>query len=135
MLHLKQTNIRLADKCSSWPDLKNQSSRKIIMAMSLHRGAVFGRRLLASTPSNPLATSVPFIPSGTRRLKSTGTPVNMGVMFVPQQEAWLVERMGKFNTILEPGLNFLIPILDKVLLQKVGSSSLDIFQLKQILTT
>merc|ERR1719362_2701086 len=35
-------------------------------------------------------------------------------MFVPQQEAWLVERMGKFNTILEPGLNFLIPILDKV---------------------
>jgi len=40
--------------------------------------------------------------------------VNMGVMFVPQQEAWLVERMGKFNTILEPGLNFLIPILDKV---------------------
>ena len=43
----------------------------------------------------------------------------MGVMFVPQQEAWLVERMGKFNTILEPGLNFLIPILDKVLSQKV----------------
>merc|ERR1711994_1147166 len=39
---------------------------------------------------------------------------NMGVMFVPQQEAWLVERMGKFNTILEPGLNFLIPVLDKV---------------------
>merc|ERR550525_2196245 len=35
-------------------------------------------------------------------------------MFVPQQEAWLVERMGKFNTILEPGLNFLIPVLDKV---------------------
>jgi len=84
------------------------------MAMSLHRGAVFGRRLLASTPG--LSTSVPLTPSGTstRRLKSTGTPVNMGVMFVPQQEAWLVERMGKFNTILEPGLNFLIPILDKV---------------------
>merc|ERR1719507_1881430 len=82
--------------------------------MSLHRGAVFGRRLLANTPG--LSTAVPLTPSGTstRRLKSTGTPVNMGVMFVPQQEAWLVERMGKFNTILEPGLNFLIPILDKV---------------------
>merc|ERR1712012_1425574 len=38
----------------------------------------------------------------------------MGVMFVPQQEAWLVERMGKFNTILEPGLNVLVPLLDKV---------------------
>jgi len=84
--------------------------------MSLHRGAVFGRRLFASTtatgPLLPLL-STSFIPSGTR-LKSTGTPVNVGVMFVPQQEAWLVERMGKFNTILEPGLNFLIPILDKV---------------------
>merc|ERR1711934_1292575 len=48
------------------------------------------------------------------RYKSGGTPINTVVMFVPQQEAWLVERMGKFNTILEPGLNFLIPILDKV---------------------
>lgn len=35
-------------------------------------------------------------------------------MFVPQQEAWIVERMGKFNRILEPGLNVLIPILDKI---------------------
>lgn len=26
-------------------------------------------------------------------------------MFVPQQEAWIVERMGKFNRILDPGLN------------------------------
>ena len=47
------------------------------------------------------------------RLKS-GTPVNVGVMFVPQQEAWVVERMGKYSTILAPGLNFLIPVLDKV---------------------
>lgn len=45
---------------------------------------------------------------------SSGTPVNLGVMFVPQQEAWVVERMGKFHKILEPGINFLIPVLDKV---------------------
>jgi len=36
------------------------------------------------------------------------------VMFVPQQEAWVVERMGKFHRILEPGINILIPVLDKV---------------------
>ncbi len=36
------------------------------------------------------------------------------VMFVPQQEAWVVERMGKFSKILEPGVNVLIPVLDKV---------------------
>lgn len=88
--------------------------------MSLHRGAVFGRRLLASSSHGnlPLLASST-VPSNSllllpQRHKASGTPVNMGVMFVPQQEAWLVERMGKFNTILEPGLNFLIPVLDKV---------------------
>merc|ERR1719412_748408 len=42
------------------------------------------------------------------------TPINTVVLFVPQQEAWVVERMGKFNKILEPGLNVLVPLLDKV---------------------
>ncbi|CRL02493.1 CLUMA_CG015213, isoform A [Clunio marinus] len=44
----------------------------------------------------------------------TTTPINLGIMFVPQQEAWVVERMGRFSRILNPGLNFLIPILDEV---------------------
>jgi len=42
------------------------------------------------------------------------TPMNTIMMFVPQQEAWVVERMGKYNKILEPGLNVLVPLLDKV---------------------
>ena len=29
-------------------------------------------------------------------------PINSIVMFVPQQEAWVVERMGKFYKILQP---------------------------------
>ncbi|NWV71526.1 STML2 protein, partial [Malurus elegans] len=45
---------------------------------------------------------------------NSGLPVNIGVLFVPQQEAWVVERMGKFHRILEPGLNFLIPLLDRI---------------------
>lgn len=28
--------------------------------------------------------------------------MNTVVLFVPQQEAWVVERMGKFHRILEP---------------------------------
>ncbi|KRT79295.1 hypothetical protein AMK59_7532, partial [Oryctes borbonicus] len=44
----------------------------------------------------------------------TSTPINTVIMFVPQQEAWVVERMGKFHRILEPGLNILIPVIDKV---------------------
>ncbi|NXU79388.1 STML2 protein, partial [Oreotrochilus melanogaster] len=45
---------------------------------------------------------------------NSGLPMNVGVLFVPQQEAWVVERMGKFHRILEPGLNFLIPLLDRI---------------------
>ena len=36
------------------------------------------------------------------------------VCIVPQQEAHVVERLGKFHSVLEPGLNFLIPFLDRV---------------------
>ena len=33
---------------------------------------------------------------------------------VPQQEAWVIERLGKFDKILQPGLNILIPIVQRV---------------------
>ena len=33
---------------------------------------------------------------------------------VPQQEAYVVERLGRFHAVLSPGLNFLIPFLDRV---------------------
>ena len=41
-------------------------------------------------------------------------PANTILRFVPQQTAWLVERMGKFNRILQPGLAILIPFLDRI---------------------
>ena len=37
-----------------------------------------------------------------------------GVRIVPQQSAWVVERLGRFHTVLEPGLNLIIPFLDRV---------------------
>ena len=40
--------------------------------------------------------------------------MNTAILFVPQQEAWVVERMGKFHEILNPGFNFLIPVIDKI---------------------
>ncbi|KAM9323690.1 stomatin-like protein 2, mitochondrial [Pholidichthys leucotaenia] len=45
---------------------------------------------------------------------ASSLPMNTVILFVPQQEAWVVERMGRFHRILEPGLNFLIPILDRI---------------------
>lgn len=41
-------------------------------------------------------------------------PANTIVRFVPQQTAWIVERMGRFNRILEPGLAILIPFIDRI---------------------
>ncbi|KAI9814366.1 MAG: hypothetical protein M1827_003221 [Pycnora praestabilis] len=41
-------------------------------------------------------------------------PANTIIRFVPQQTAWIVERMGKFNRILEPGFAFLLPFLDRI---------------------
>ncbi len=37
-----------------------------------------------------------------------------GIKIVPQGEEWVVERLGKFNKILKPGLNIIIPYMDKV---------------------
>ncbi|MCC6472921.1 MAG: paraslipin [Burkholderiales bacterium] len=37
-----------------------------------------------------------------------------GVRVVPQQNAWVVERLGKFHEILQPGLNVIIPFIDRV---------------------
>ncbi len=37
-----------------------------------------------------------------------------GVRIVPQQSAWVVERLGRYESTLEPGLNLIIPFFDKV---------------------
>lgn len=37
------------------------------------------------------------------------------VKVVPQQEAWVVERLGKFHANLAPGLNFVVPFVDRVI--------------------
>ncbi len=37
-----------------------------------------------------------------------------GVRVVPQQSAWLIERLGRFHQVLPPGLNVIIPFVDRV---------------------
>lgn len=37
-----------------------------------------------------------------------------GVRIVPQQSAWVVERLGKFSRILEPGLQLIVPVMDRI---------------------
>jgi regulator of protease activity HflC (stomatin/prohibitin superfamily) len=37
-----------------------------------------------------------------------------GIRIVPQQYAVVVERLGRFHRVLEPGLNLIIPFLDRI---------------------
>ena len=37
-----------------------------------------------------------------------------GVRIVPQGYKWIVQRLGKYHTTLNPGLNFVIPYVDEV---------------------
>ena len=36
------------------------------------------------------------------------------IRVVPQQRAWVVERLGRFHGVLQPGLNFVFPIVDRI---------------------
>ncbi len=40
--------------------------------------------------------------------------ITQSIKVVPQQHAWVVERLGKYNGTLLPGLNFLMPFVDRV---------------------
>ena len=37
-----------------------------------------------------------------------------GVKIVPQGSKWVIQRLGKYNSTLSPGLNFIIPYFDRV---------------------
>jgi regulator of protease activity HflC (stomatin/prohibitin superfamily) len=38
----------------------------------------------------------------------------LGIRIVPQGEEWVVERLGRFSSVLMPGLNIIIPFIDQV---------------------
>jgi regulator of protease activity HflC (stomatin/prohibitin superfamily) len=40
--------------------------------------------------------------------------ITRAIKVVPQQHAWVLERLGKYHGTLTPGLNFLIPFIDRV---------------------
>merc|ERR1712226_206156 len=58
---------------------------------------------------------------------------NSVICFVPQQEAWVIERMGKFHRILEPGLNLILPVIDSIkYIQILKEIAIDIPQQRAI---
>ena len=43
-----------------------------------------------------------------------GVFIARSIKIVPQQTAWVVERLGKYHTTLTPGLNMLVPFVDRL---------------------
>lgn len=39
--------------------------------------------------------------------------ISAGIMVVPQSETRVIERLGRFHRVLPPGLNFIIPFVDR----------------------
>jgi regulator of protease activity HflC (stomatin/prohibitin superfamily) len=37
-----------------------------------------------------------------------------GIKIIPQQQIWILERLGKFDRKLEPGLNIIVPFIENV---------------------
>ena len=47
-------------------------------------------------------------------LAFVGVTIFKGVRIVPQGYKWIVQRLGKYHSTLNPGLNFVIPYIDEV---------------------
>jgi len=76
---------------------------------------VFGRaRAIDSSLVRSLrARSVTLVSSG-RGFSSSSSKWHMGFVIVPQRIAWVVERLGKFHKVLDPGFHVLIPFADRI---------------------
>ena len=57
-----------------------------------------------------------------------------GVRIVPQGEEWIVERLGKYNGTLHPGLNIIIPYLDRIAYKLVTKDIILDVQEQEVIT-
>ncbi|WP_333856648.1 SPFH domain-containing protein [Denitromonas sp.] len=57
-----------------------------------------------------------------------------GVRIVPQGEEWIVERLGKYNGTIIPGLNIIIPYLDNVAYKLVTKDLILDVQEQEVIT-
>ncbi|WP_374326118.1 SPFH domain-containing protein [Azonexus sp.] len=57
-----------------------------------------------------------------------------GVRIVPQGEEWIVERLGKYHGTLKPGLNVVIPYIDRIAYQLVTKDIILDVQEQEVIT-
>ncbi|KAI1100360.1 hypothetical protein F4804DRAFT_47528 [Jackrogersella minutella] len=93
--------------------ITGQTSRALL-APTLTIGTLrtFYNTTKSSSPSPTGITGLGSVPPS--YFQRPSLPANTIIRFVPQQTAWIVERMGKYSRILEPGLAILVPFLDRI---------------------
>ncbi len=74
---------------------------KILVAIILSIGAAFTTQSVGITIATFLVAMIVVV-------------IIEGVRVVPQQSAWVIERLGKFHMTLLPGLNLILPFIDRV---------------------
>jgi regulator of protease activity HflC (stomatin/prohibitin superfamily) len=57
-----------------------------------------------------------------------------GVRIVPQGTEWIVERLGKYHSTLHPGLNIILPYLDRIAYQLVTKDIILDVQEQEVIT-
>jgi regulator of protease activity HflC (stomatin/prohibitin superfamily) len=60
--------------------------------------------------------------------------IGKGVRLVPQGEEWIVERLGKYHGTLKPGLNIVIPYIDRIAYQLVTKDIILDVQEQEVIT-
>jgi len=63
-----------------------------------------------------------------------GITLAKGIRIVPQGEEWIVERLGKYHGTLMPGLNIIIPYLDKIAYKLVTKDIILDVQEQEVIT-
>ena len=85
------------------------------LMMKVGMGSLVNVRM---APSLSVLSSLPSMASSARGYYGQGDqssfsqlnpPSNFGLMIVPEKQAYVVERFGRFSRVLSPGLHFLIP--------------------------
>lgn len=107
---LRGTNSTIPCLFTATPQHTSRVSHQILSRRGLSKTSVRpapGDTLLGSLSSNPSSSPSSYF-------QRPSLPANTIIRFVPQQTAWIVERMGKYNRILQPGIAFLIPFLDRI---------------------
>lgn len=109
-LRLPRTSLPPTSTAPATADNANRTRRRNLTTTRRHAAPEtflpFGSGSVTSSPSSGTPT--------TYFSNRTSLPANTVIRFVPQQTAWIVERMGRFHRILDPGLAILVPFLDRI---------------------